>query len=267
MKVKFLVILLLLVGTKLFGQGIINNYKFIIVPSQYSFQSEADQYRINTLIRHLFKQRGYAVYMDTENYPKELNLNNCKALKAELESSGAFNTKSVIKLLDCKGNLVFVSEEGFSKEKEYKKAYQESIRSAFESVGNFNYIAPDNAAFYGGDAVDFTESDDVDTAVIDFKANTAAIDQFYAYNDAIYVLSKNDNDSFDIIKKNFEAVKKELENEKVGQLVPSSRDNSYLLTMGAVQAAAYFDTEGNLVFDKIDGSGKVNTATFKKIKK
>ncbi|NQY04722.1 MAG: hypothetical protein HRT68_00600, partial [Flavobacteriaceae bacterium] len=235
MKFRVLFFVLLLIGTaNLLGQGNVNNYKFVIVPSKFTFQTEPDQYRINTLIRYLFKQKGYDVYLDTETYPNELNLNNCKALKANMESRGLFDTKTIITLLDCKGNIVFASEEGVSKTKDYKKGYQESIRKAFESVDPYAYIAPDDESIYGGSSLNAPKEETMEDIQknIDSKANNAQLDQFYAYNDAIYLIvpGKND-DSFDIIKKDFKATKEEDQNTKVGDLVPSSRENTYILKM------------------------------------
>ena len=53
--------------------------------------------------------------------------------------SGMLNTKLKIDLVDCYNNVVFSTNEAKSKEKNYKKAYQETIRMAFEDIDALNY--------------------------------------------------------------------------------------------------------------------------------
>ncbi len=94
--------------------------------------------------------------------PTEIANNPCAALTAKVNNeSNMFTTKMVIELLNCKNQKVFTSEEGRSKEKDYKKGYQEALRSAFESVTaqNYNYtgtaesISDNNAIDATRDAV------------------------------------------------------------------------------------------------------------------
>ena len=62
-----------------------NNYKYIIVPQQYEFSTEKDQYRINTLTRVLFKGEGFIVYYDLEDLPEDLREDNCLGLYLDLK--------------------------------------------------------------------------------------------------------------------------------------------------------------------------------------
>ena len=55
------------------------------------------------------------------------------------DDSSMFTTKSIVELRDCYNNVVFSSNVGKSKEKEYKKAYHEAIRNAFKSVQTLKY--------------------------------------------------------------------------------------------------------------------------------
>ena len=48
-------------------------------------------------------------------------------------------TKLLIELVDCKNEIIFTSEEGLSKLKEYKKAYYQAMRKAFNSIQTLNY--------------------------------------------------------------------------------------------------------------------------------
>jgi hypothetical protein len=110
------------------------------VPTKFAFVDGKDKYRINTLTRYLFKQNGFNTFFDEENLPEDLFQNRCLAFYADVvDISGGLATKVQIELSDCRGNLIFVSEEGKTKEKKYDKAYAIAIREAFESIKRLDY--------------------------------------------------------------------------------------------------------------------------------
>ncbi len=142
MKKKLAVLILFLsIGFTAIAQKDINNYKYVIVPLKYDFLNEKDQYRLNTLTRHLFKQKGFVTFFDEEQFPEELNKDRCKALFANVENAkgGLFATKVDITLKDCFGKEVFRTETGSSREKDFKNAYNEAIKNAFSSIENMDY--------------------------------------------------------------------------------------------------------------------------------
>jgi len=124
----------------LFAQKDINSYKYIIVPNQYEFQKSEDQYQLNSLTKFLFEKQGFSVLLSNESFPEDLARNPCLALKAVLKNnSGMLTTKLNIDLLDCYNAVVFSSDEGRSKIKDYKKAYQEATRNTFAGIEALNY--------------------------------------------------------------------------------------------------------------------------------
>lgn len=137
---KKIFLLCLLVSTQGFSQSVLDEYKYIQVPDKYEFLKEADQYQLNSLTRFLFNKEGFTVLPGKENYPEDYKQNRCLALKADVvNNSGLFNTKLVIKLIDCNDKVVFTSKEGKSREKEFKTGYQEALREAFESIESLDY--------------------------------------------------------------------------------------------------------------------------------
>jgi len=117
-----------------------NKYKYLIVDSKFDFVSEVDGYRTSSLTKFLFQKKGFEAYLDNEEYNDELAQNSCIALYAEVrDESGFLVTKSYIDIKDCKGRVLFTSQEGRSKNKSYEKAYRESIRQAFESIAKIPY--------------------------------------------------------------------------------------------------------------------------------
>ncbi|MDY2587469.1 hypothetical protein [Winogradskyella aquimaris] len=142
MKIRLIVLMLFLsIGLTAKGQKNINNYKYVVIPLKYEFLGDKDQYRLNTLTRYLFKQKGFEALFDEEEFPTELDNNRCEALYANVEKvkSGLFSTKLEITLKDCFGKEVYRTETGTSREKEYKNAYSEALRNAFSSIEFMDY--------------------------------------------------------------------------------------------------------------------------------
>lgn len=136
-----ILIFFLSIGFTSIAQKNINNYKYVIIPLKYDFLSEKDQYRLNTLTRHLFKQKGFVALFDEEEFPDEVNNDRCKALFANVDKtkSGIFSTKVEITLKDCFGKEVYRTKTGSSRKKDYKEAYNEAVKNAFSSIENMDY--------------------------------------------------------------------------------------------------------------------------------
>lgn len=122
------------------AQVSLNEYKYVIVPNKFEFLKEADQYRLNSLTQYLFQKNGFIAVMEEDKLPEEIVKNSCLALKADvLSNSGMFKTKLKVELKNCNGEVVYTSLEGTSREKKYAVAYNNAIRSAFNSFKDLNY--------------------------------------------------------------------------------------------------------------------------------
>ena len=145
---KFLLSLLLTIsmGSSMISQSV-NDYKYVIIPEKFDFLNEKDQYQMNSLTKFLFNKYGFEAYIaKSDNLPLDYTRNGCNALYADIvEVSGMLRTKLLVKLLDCNDAVVFTSEEGSSKLKEYKKSYHEALRRAFESIDDLNYSYKKNS--------------------------------------------------------------------------------------------------------------------------
>ena len=140
MKFKITFVFLFLCGTIVWGQNL-NSYKYVIVPDYYTFLKGQDQYQLNSLTKFLFNKYGFEAYLINDEYPVDLLPRSCKALYANVESETNFLiTKLKVTLSDCEGEVLYISEVGRSKEKEYKKAYHLALRAAFESIQELKYI-------------------------------------------------------------------------------------------------------------------------------
>ena len=122
------------------AQKDINDYKYIIIPKSFEFSKSDDQYQLNSLTKFLFNKYGYEAYF-VEELPEDLKSDRCLGLMAEVSNGGGslFKTKLEITLKDCYDVVIMKSQLGESRVKEYKKAYNEALRGAFETFQNFNY--------------------------------------------------------------------------------------------------------------------------------
>ncbi len=129
------------------GQNDVNGYKYILVPRKFDFQKEENKHQLNSLTKFLFNKEGFIALFEDEKAPQDLYNNPCLALKAKVyNKSNMFTTKVNIGLIDCRNNEVFTSSEGKSKIKEFKKAYHQATRKAFESVKALDYAYDSNAS-------------------------------------------------------------------------------------------------------------------------
>ncbi|WP_440121012.1 hypothetical protein [Tenacibaculum sp. Ill] len=137
---KKILLIALFITTASFAQKSINNYKYVIVPSKFDFVKEKDKYQTSSLTKFLFNKYGFAAFLEDEKLPEETVNNRCLVLTGVVkDDSGLFTTKSIVELRDCYNKVVFTSQVGRSKEKEYKKAYHEAIRNAFKSIEALKY--------------------------------------------------------------------------------------------------------------------------------
>ncbi|MEM9143342.1 MAG: hypothetical protein AAGA86_10175 [Bacteroidota bacterium] len=135
-------LILLLMGTVFnigTAQMVLNDYKFIIVPKRFSDFKKENQYQTSTLVKHLFTQKGFQVFYD-DNLPMDLNSDRCLGLLVKLNNnSSLFTTKVNLDLVDCFSKTVYSTQEGRSKEKEYKISFNEAIRESLRSLDGFQY--------------------------------------------------------------------------------------------------------------------------------
>lgn len=135
-------ILLLLLFTSFAGyaQQTINNYKYVLVPEQFSFLKQDNQYNLNVLTKLLLEEKGFSVYFENSELPREIAGNKCSAMHVEvLQKKSMFVTNLTLLLKDCQGNLIFKSKEGKSREKEFNVAYNLALRDAFTSLDEISY--------------------------------------------------------------------------------------------------------------------------------
>lgn len=135
---KKLVFVFILFSTVAFSQNI-NNYKAVIIPLKYDFLKSENQYRLATLTKLNLQKAGFVAFYSNEDIPSEYK-DRCSLLTVDVKKeSGFLMTKLAVVFNDCFGKLIFQSEMGKSKLKEYEAAYSEALNDAFRSINALNY--------------------------------------------------------------------------------------------------------------------------------
>lgn len=115
-----------------FSQNL-NEYKYALVPSKFSFLKEENMYNLNSLTKLFMEKYGFETYLSNEAAPNEFIANNCNKVFVDvIPNNNIFTTRVKVVLKDCRGTILYTSEEGTSKDKEYRVAYNQALRMAFD---------------------------------------------------------------------------------------------------------------------------------------
>ncbi len=137
---RYVLLFSMLLSLSGYAQNTINNYKYVLVPEKFDFLKQNNQYKLNSTTRTLLENKGFTVYFDNSDLPNEIANNKCNALTAYVtEKKSMFTTKLTLSLKDCKGNVVFKSKEGISREKEFDVSYNLALQDAFTSLNDIQY--------------------------------------------------------------------------------------------------------------------------------
>lgn len=138
MKTRIL-LFFVLVTTYGFAQSI-NDYKAVIVPLKFDFLKTENQYRLATLTKFNLEKAGFTAFYTNDELPADYIGQRCNLLNVDVVKDNAFlATKLYVVFKDCYGKVVYTSETGKSKIKEYEPAYKEALDGAFVSIKALNY--------------------------------------------------------------------------------------------------------------------------------
>lgn len=116
------------------------HYIYASIPSQFSFQKEKNQYRINSTLKAFFQQQGYTTFLDDEILSESFSNSNCNKIYVDIEvKNSIFSTNLFVITKDCNNAILQKSSEGSSRQKDLKIAYNEALLKALKSLKNINY--------------------------------------------------------------------------------------------------------------------------------
>ncbi|WP_159800521.1 hypothetical protein [Flavobacterium sp. MK4S-17] len=138
---KLLLVFALFLSGMAFAQQSVNDYKYIILPRAFGFMKEPNEFNLSQISKLMFEKYGFEVYFEQDTLPDDMVINRCNALYGDVEKERAFlSTNLFITLKDCRGELLFKSATGKSKEKQFQRAYYEALREASKSLDELNYV-------------------------------------------------------------------------------------------------------------------------------
>ncbi len=139
MKTK-LYLLFILFSSMAFSQSTLNDYEMAYIPVRFKFQKEDNQFRLNTTIKAFLKQKGFEAYLSGDVLPEGFLDYNCnKVFVNVVEENTTFVTKLKVEFRDCKDAVLFVTDLGESRIKEYTPAHNEALVKALKSFDKAKY--------------------------------------------------------------------------------------------------------------------------------
>lgn len=134
---KLFLFFLLLVSSFGIAQSL-NDYRTVVVPLKFEFLKSDNQYRIATLSKFNLNKVGFDVYYSNQVVPNTID--RCAVLNYDIvKESGFLTTKLFVTFKDCYGKIVYQSEVGMSREKEFQLAYTDALNKAFASIYELEY--------------------------------------------------------------------------------------------------------------------------------
>ncbi|MBT8236323.1 MAG: hypothetical protein KJO04_09030 [Bacteroidia bacterium] len=132
---KKTVAMFLFMGLSVFSaQAQLDNYKYFVVPKRFNAFKDINQHQSSTLVKFLLTKYGFDPLYD-DAIPEELFLNKCLGLTSQIEDNSTYlQTVVAIVFYDCRGQEVFRTQEGKSKNKVFKEAYSEAIQEALQTM-------------------------------------------------------------------------------------------------------------------------------------
>jgi hypothetical protein len=233
---KFYLFVIAFVSVTAFSQSA-NDYKYAVVPSKFSFLKEADQYRLNTYTKMFMQKYGFETWFDNENIPAEIANSNCNKVYVDvIENNTMFITKLKVVLKDCTNKILYTSAEGQSREKDFKTAYTQALRDAFNSLELLHHK-------YNGKNTSETVVEKIDTEPVDVKSIAAG-------NAAQITILQNVKLAAVTTKTGYELIlmSDSEAGKKVMDLLKTSQKNSYIAVAPDHQGVLV-NVEGNWLFE------------------
>ena len=110
------------------------------MPKRFDFLRKENEYRVNSQTKYLFEKNGFTTLLKGQDYPDDLLANPCLGAEANvIDESNSFTSKVRVSLTNCQDQVVYTSEQGKSKEKDYAKSYSLALDNAFKSIAQMGY--------------------------------------------------------------------------------------------------------------------------------
>lgn len=239
MKLKFIVFFIIISNT-IFAQSI-NDYLAVVVPTKFEFLKSENEYRLATVTKYNLEKAGFkAMYANTDfsiEYPNRCSLLNVDVVK----DSGFLVTKLYVEFKDCYGKVIYTSEVGKSKEKDFGEAYREALANAFESINKLGYK-------YSGNAIVTTREVPVKGVTAIVPEQSAPVSSVVSNSNQEILYAQPTETGFQLIDKTPKVVMK---------LMKTGTPNSFIAIKGDVQGVLNLK-DNQWIFDSYQNGALVS---------
>lgn len=273
---NLLIILFLFIGYQPLAAQDLNSYKYVIVPEEFDFLREPNQFQLSELTKFLFTKAGFEAFLQNENMPEDLEANPCNALSANVHKEPSLLvTKLYVVLKNCRDQTVFTSEIGTSREKDFQASYHAALRDAFKSIEALNYTYIPDSNTPGQKSSEKISENKIQgevkapTPEERIKARAPKTDavvnkpeavnhkMLFNLNNSVYYLEKDDL-GYSFYQEGI--------TEPVASLFAAGLNEVYIYSSSNYCGVAYFGKEGNLVVELLpEGKTTPEVLTYKKI--
>ena len=210
---KKLICLFSLIILSNLGAQNVNDFKYVIIPEQFT-GFDANQYELNRYLGIQLIKKDYEILSENaEEWPAEVQQNPCLALNAMVTKEKSFlKNKLTLKFTDCTRKILF-EKEGESKIKEFDKGYQDALRQTTNLIALQN--APETPVITQN-TEKVTETNFQPEEFSETKTNTSLL-----YSDGKNTYSKSD------LKDNSFLLINESNSQVYAQFYPSSKTGIY----------------------------------------
>ena len=244
----------------------VREFSHIIVPEQFDFLKGKDTYQLNSLTKFLLKKNGFKAVFESEMS----TISRCDVLWADLErEDGMIYTKLTLVLKDCTGTEVARSEQGKSKQKDYKKAYQDAVRKALDGFhSSYLKMIPSDIK----EVTPPTPTKDIEPEIIpQIEVVPVVNTPIQVPVEQVVVPTPIENPPLMPKTYNFEAytifpivagAEIFYQGERIGILIPTSTPNLFLIRSSKFYGIAQKTATGYIVDREVDGTNTLLTMKF-----
>jgi len=249
---KYVLIVVLFLGVTAFSQKELNAYKYIVIPTRFDFQKEANEYGINLLLKYKFQQLGFEAYLDTDELPQILRTNTCLYAYPVLHTEeNMFKTIISVELFNCDKKSLYHSIKGESRSKVIKTSYNEALRKSLKSFRDYRleYVP-------GKDDTNLVKNEAAKGEIVK-SLNTLNQGEF-SYKKTVYVLVKKGVMLFEIQNKKSKAV--------AGKIIKSGfKKDVFHFVFNNRKGFCYYGENGNLIMEFMSSDNSVEMISLPKL--
>jgi len=257
--IKYITAVFFFIGliTNGYSQNSLADYKYVAVPDQYEFVKGKDKYQLNSLTKFLFNKYGFKAYFDYE-LP---DVKRCEVLWADVEgNTGIVYSRTEVVLRDCNGFELYRSQQGKSKDKDYKKAYHAALRQAFESFAVASEDIKVPTVEGSTESVAVVERENPKEEVVDTKhvnrPNVIDTSDGFVYGEFVILPMEGAGGKYSVLYRN----------ENIGTLTPTSQKNTYLVKTSKFGGIAYKNKNSFVIEREVEGLTELVVMKFEKKK-